>query len=226
MPSRNDGNYWLPVHASGACRSGSRPNFCAAEGDRGRLRHHYCGPRLVLSRAAECGSSQFVVRHDASALPHASGGSLGILRRCRHRIDVGRDDVGNDAAERGAHDPHLCGDRRDRRAQERADRIATRDRGRIRKRVACLFTPCDCDADCSHAHRIARYRHCVGERDSRQAPFSSAQASINSRRSNMLVSRTARSVPVLFRKLGHDARRRIPPRHNAGALLSWAAAGR
>ena len=192
MPSRNDGNHWLPVHASGACRSGSRPNFCAAEGDRGRLRHHYCGPRLVLPRTADCRSGRFVARHDAGALPHASGGSLERLRRCRHRIDVGRDDVGNDAAERGPHDPHLCGDRRNRRAQRRADRIAARDRGRIRKRVARFFTPRDCDADCSHARRIARYRLYVGERDSRRGPFSSPQASINSRRSNMPVSRTAR----------------------------------
>ena len=33
------------------------------------------------------------------------------------------------------------------------------------------------------------------------------------------------SVPVLFHQLGHDARRRIPPRDKAGALLSWVLLG-
>ena len=70
---------------------------------------------------------------------HASGRSLERLRRCRHRIDVGRDDVGNDAAERLPHDPDLCGDRRHRRAQERAHRLAVRARGWIHKRCGSAF---------------------------------------------------------------------------------------
>jgi hypothetical protein len=87
--------------------------------------------------------------------------------------------------------------------------------------VAHLFTPCDRDPDCSHARRIARHRHYFGGCASDRSDFHRRRHLSILGAQTRLSHALPESIPVLFHKLGHDAPRRIPPRNEAGAVLSW-----
>ena len=79
-------------------------------------------------------------------LARASGFAIG-------RADVGRDDARHDAAERGADDPHLRRDRRHRRAQGRAGRLAVRACRRLSLRCGSASPLPRRRAICVHARR-------------------------------------------------------------------------
>ena len=115
----------LPPAASRLGAAFARPKVLAVD-----LRGRAGGPRLALRSALHA-----LAGMGGSLLPRAC---VSPTRPCRqparwgaggfaHRgADVGRHDARHDAAERGAHDPHLRRDRRHRRAQGRAHRLAVR----------------------------------------------------------------------------------------------------
>ncbi len=65
-------------------------------------------------------------------------GDMDRRRHCRHRVDVGRNDARDDAAERCADDHDLRRHRRYGRAQRRTYRLAIRARGRLHRGVVRL----------------------------------------------------------------------------------------
>ena len=72
-------------------------------------------------------------------VPAAPGGVVwGVSGFALVGADVGRDGAGDDAAERGADDPHLRRNRRHRRAQGRAGRLAVRAGRRLHRGLARL----------------------------------------------------------------------------------------
>ena len=165
----------------------------APENGGGGVRHRAGRAGLDLSRFAGrgVGGPGWGGIFSARVCRHLPSGAGNRRRSFSGRLDVGRDGAGDDAAERRAHDLHLRRDRRHRRAQGRAHRVAFGAGGRLCRRLARLCGRRRARATRFHARRAGstapwrRRARCLPARSS------SPPGSTSSPRSRTPVSRNA-----------------------------------
>ena len=149
----------------------------------------------------------------------AERGRVGHRRRRARAADVGGDDPGHDAADRGSDGRHLCRHRRHRRRQGRARRLAAGAGRRLCRRLARLCDRRHGVAGGPDPRGTARSRHGIGEP-------AVLRRDLHRRRPLPVLGPQARlrhplpaPVPVLLRQLDDRAVRRIPARAAPGRLL-------
>jgi len=157
-----------PFRPSAARRRRARAYLFPTEGAGRRLRYRARRPWVVLRRIVVCGNGRTFRKFRrffcAGAVPATRGSVMERERDRNHRLDVGRHESRNDAAERCSHDHDLCRHRRYRSVQKRKHRLAIRARRRLYGGVVRLRSPRGAGADRVDPGHIARQQHGFGKR--------------------------------------------------------------